>query len=148
MDTNPTFNKILLNLGAGTTPAPEGMVLPGWQEIRIDLVPPADFITDVRELPFLDDYVDCVFSSHLLEHLPEEDIVKTLTEWRRVLKPTGTLILAIPDIQAVAKEIIKGGVDTILYYTSIGTEIRAQDMLHGWQARINEGKEGMRHLCS
>lgn len=37
---------------------------------------------------------DAVFSSHLLEHMPDTE--KTLKEWWRVLKPEGYLILYLP----------------------------------------------------
>ena len=40
---------------------------------------------------------DCVYSSHLLEHFNYEDLPKILTEWMRVLKSGGHLILHVPD---------------------------------------------------
>jgi SAM-dependent methyltransferase len=39
---------------------------------------------------------DGVFSSHLLEHIPFEKVPATLTEWMRVLKPGGHLMLYLP----------------------------------------------------
>ena len=43
---------------------------------------------------FKDEVLDYVFSSHLVEHMP--DINKTITEWFRVLKPGGYLVLYLP----------------------------------------------------
>lgn len=43
---------------------------------------------------FADGAVDCVFSSHLLEHIA--DYEAALAEWWRVLRPGGTLILYLP----------------------------------------------------
>lgn len=41
--------------------------------------------------------MDFVYSSHLLEHIAPEKVVSTLREWSRVLKPSGYLILYLPD---------------------------------------------------
>lgn len=46
---------------------------------------------------FADCSHDTVFSSHLLEHIPYEKVPAVLTEWLRVLKPGGHLILYLPD---------------------------------------------------
>lgn len=40
---------------------------------------------------------DGVFSSHLLEHIPYEQVPKTLQDWCRVLRPGGHLMLYLPD---------------------------------------------------
>jgi predicted SAM-dependent methyltransferase len=40
---------------------------------------------------------DGVFSSHLLEHIPYENVADTLKEWCRVIKPGGHLMLYLPN---------------------------------------------------
>jgi predicted SAM-dependent methyltransferase/ADP-heptose:LPS heptosyltransferase len=40
---------------------------------------------------------DGVFSSHLLEHIPYENVPNTLREWTRVVKDGGHLMLYLPD---------------------------------------------------
>jgi 2-polyprenyl-3-methyl-5-hydroxy-6-metoxy-1,4-benzoquinol methylase len=50
---------------------------------------------DCTELPFDDDEFDRVVSFETLEHLAEHD--RLLSEFRRVLKPDGCLILSSPD---------------------------------------------------
>jgi ADP-heptose:LPS heptosyltransferase/predicted SAM-dependent methyltransferase len=40
---------------------------------------------------------DCVYSSHLLEHIPPENVTACLQEWMRVLKNGGYLVLYLPD---------------------------------------------------
>lgn len=49
---------------------------------------------DGLTLPFPDDSQDAVFSSHCLEHA--EDCRATITEWFRVLKAGGFLVIAVP----------------------------------------------------
>jgi len=54
-----------------------------------------DLVGDCERLDlFADQSIDVVFSSHLLEHC--EDYQRVLTEWWRVLKPGGRLILYLP----------------------------------------------------
>jgi|GEM_PF-6364929 len=51
---------------------------------------------DVTALPFPGRSFDFVFSSQLLEHLPFEDFGKALSEYGRVLRPEGRIILTVP----------------------------------------------------
>ena len=46
---------------------------------------------------FATEFVDCVFSSHLLEHIEYKKVHEVLTEWMRVLRKGGHLVLYIPD---------------------------------------------------
>jgi ubiquinone/menaquinone biosynthesis C-methylase UbiE len=50
---------------------------------------------DVRDLPFRDGSFDAVMCCYLLELLAQEDIVRTLREVRRVLRPGGTFSLVV-----------------------------------------------------
>jgi ubiquinone/menaquinone biosynthesis C-methylase UbiE len=50
---------------------------------------------DVRDLPFRDTSFDAVMCCYLLELLAREDIVRTLDEIRRVLRPGGTFSLVV-----------------------------------------------------
>lgn len=50
-------------------------------------------------LPFDDSSVDCVYSSHVLEHCYREDAQATLIEAHRVLKSGGWIRVAVPDLE-------------------------------------------------
>lgn len=87
-------DRVRLNLGAGHKH------LPGF--VNVDLtnnwssVEP-DVIADVTgPLPFPDEYADEVHAYHLLEHLPRWKAPDCLTEWVRVLKQGGMLVLELP----------------------------------------------------
>lgn len=54
-----------------------------------------DDATDLRL--FASDQYDFVYSSHVLEHIPFENVVKALKEWLRVIKPNGYLVMYLPD---------------------------------------------------
>ena len=46
---------------------------------------------------FSDDSVDLVYASHVIEYFDRQEVIKLLTEWKRVLKPNGVLRLAVPN---------------------------------------------------
>ncbi len=50
---------------------------------------------DARHMPFRNDSFDAVFCCYLLELLSGEDIVRTLREFRRVLRDRGHLTLVL-----------------------------------------------------
>ncbi len=90
----------LLDLGCGVKP-----FLPVYQNycessIGIDVVQTShgtemvDMIYDGKKIPFPDGEFDYVFSTEVMEHVPEpKDFLK---EIHRVLKPGGVLILTVP----------------------------------------------------
>ncbi len=83
-------DKVNLHLGCGKRH------FPGW--IHVDK---ADYKhidhQDVTKFPLLDNKVDTIYASHLLEYFDREEVVPVLQEWNRVLKPEGELYLSVPD---------------------------------------------------
>ena len=64
----------------------------------------AEFHTDARDLSlFADASVDAVFSSHLLEHFTREQVPEVLSEWSRVLKVGGHIVLYVPSANLYPK---------------------------------------------
>ncbi|MEV7218069.1 methyltransferase domain-containing protein [Kitasatospora cineracea] len=66
---------------------------------NIDLVPPADFLWDVREgVPLPDGTVELLFNEHFLEHIDYPRSAKGFAaESFRVLAPGGQVITGVPD---------------------------------------------------
>lgn len=57
-----------------------------------------DVRSDASDLSlFASNSLDFCFSSHLLEHFPPERVPEILTEWLRVIRPGGHLVLYLPD---------------------------------------------------
>lgn len=52
---------------------------------------------DVSKLPYADDSVDLIYSSHMIEYFDRQEIIDVIKEWHRVLKPNGILRIAVPD---------------------------------------------------
>jgi predicted SAM-dependent methyltransferase len=69
-----------------------GNRLEGWQnyDSEIDIAKPP--------LPFRDAYADFIFAEHVLEHVPLQEAIRFLRDCHRILKPGGTIRLAVPSI--------------------------------------------------
>lgn len=72
----------------------------GW--INVDLHSDiADLKCDLRKLEIASDSADAVAAIHVLEHFYEWEVAEVLTEWKRVLKPGGKMILEMPCMDKV-----------------------------------------------
>lgn len=106
-----------LNIGCGNR------FHPGW--INLDMQPrhPSVIRLDAgKPLPFPDDHFNIVYHSHVLEHIPRNEVPGFLSECRRVLKPGGLLRVAVPNLEEIAR----------LYVRALDESIRGDPQ---WQER-------------
>ena len=89
--------------------------------------PEADVQCSGDKLPYGDNTVDEIYSSHMLEHITKLDVPKFLKEWFRVLKSGGKLILRVPDLEWCCRY--------WLDHPGIGWEM---DIIYGGQSRNGE----------
>ena len=92
--------------------------LPGYYHVDALEFPHVDRVGPVDDLGFLEDNaVEHIYACHLLEHFSRKGHVDVLREWFRVLKPGGTLRIAVPDYEACARLYVAGalpnGLETI-----------------------------------
>jgi hypothetical protein len=90
---------IRLNLGCGVRVRPE--------YINVDARPRehVDVVADVRDLPFEPESVLEIYSTHLLEHFPVEELKQTvLPHWVSRLVPGGRFVAIVPDAQTMIAE--------------------------------------------
>jgi SAM-dependent methyltransferase len=109
--------KRIINLGAGASAKPN--------ELNVDLqkAPNVDFVCDIRKLP--DEWsnsFDVAKASHVLEHFDFGETGDVLVEWLRILKPGGKLEITVPDLQAVAEEMVKDRFDVLMQGNIYGDE--------------------------
>jgi predicted SAM-dependent methyltransferase len=75
---------------------------PDWKIFDIEMRPEVDYIGDAADLSqFEDESIDEIYASHVLEHFNyhlNNELILTLKEWHRVLKPNGKLMISVPDL--------------------------------------------------
>jgi predicted SAM-dependent methyltransferase len=57
---------------------------------------------DAKKLPFKNESVDYIYSSHTIEHFSHREVEQVLREWTRVLKEEGGIEIRCPDLRARA----------------------------------------------
>ena len=97
----------------------------GWKVLDIDPGPHVDFVGDCSDLSqFETASVDEIYLSHVLEHLGHQgEFAKALEGFHRVLKPSGSLSIGVPDMKTLcelftsseATPSVKFGVVNILF---------------------------------
>lgn len=68
---------------------------------------------DFCKLPFPENFADYIYSHHSLEHVRIDEVVPTLREWYRVLKPSGQLFVNVPDLLWTARKIVEKNGDLL-----------------------------------
>ena len=63
---------------------------------------------DIVNLPFEDDSVDLIYASHVFEYFDREEGFEVLKKWFSKLKPGGTLRIAVPDFESMARLYVGG----------------------------------------
>jgi predicted SAM-dependent methyltransferase len=87
---------IKLNLGSGSQPLPDFINL----DIKNN--------NSIFPLDYPNNFVDEIRASHILEHFSYGESINALKEWTRVLKPGGTLKIAVPDFAIIAEAFSNG----------------------------------------
>ena len=67
------------------------------------------FADATKKMQFQDNTVDCIYTSHMLEHLSRDEAIFFLTEAYRVLKKNAILRVAIPDLRKLIDCYINDG---------------------------------------
>jgi predicted SAM-dependent methyltransferase len=83
-----------LNVGCGKKPISHMI------NLNYEWYPFVDLTWDItKPLPLADSSLLGVYSEHVLEHLPFDSIPLILNDWKRVLKPGGTVRILVPDAE-------------------------------------------------
>jgi hypothetical protein len=90
---------IRVNVGSGHISVPD------YLNVDARELPGIDVVADVHNLPFGVGELSEIFSAHLLEHFPLEDLRrKLLPYWVTLLKDGGKIVAVVPDIETMVVE--------------------------------------------
>lgn len=56
---------------------------------------------DIDALIAPDNFAEIIYSCHVLEHIGHEEVLPTLRNWYRVLKPGGEVRISVPDLDRI-----------------------------------------------
>ncbi|MBT6051432.1 MAG: methyltransferase domain-containing protein [Candidatus Scalindua sp.] len=84
-----------INFGSGEKP------LPGYINVDMSEKCNPDFVWDVRNTPFPEEWVgaDRIEADNIFEHIEAETLIKVINECNRVLKPGGELWIRVPELR-------------------------------------------------
>jgi predicted SAM-dependent methyltransferase len=95
--------QLRLNLGCGH------IALDGYVNVDRRALPGVDIVSEVNALPLEAGVADEIFSSHLLEHFPEEQLRRELLPYYyELLKTGGSFRAVVPDAQAMISNYAEG----------------------------------------
>ncbi len=84
----------------------------GWELLNIQPGDGVDFVGDIKDLSqFSDNTFDLIYGSHVLEHIPQFQMVQTLAGMQRILTPQGRLLISVPDLETLCKLFINPELD-------------------------------------
>ncbi len=78
---------------------------PGWEVLDANPGPCVDHVGNASDLRrFEDGSFDQIYASHVVEHYDyQNQLLATLKEWYRVLRPAGMLCVSVPDLDVLAR---------------------------------------------
>jgi predicted SAM-dependent methyltransferase len=92
-------DNLRLNVGAGH------IVREGYLNVDSRELPGIDIVADVRALPFDEGGVKEIYSAHVLEHFPVEELRRVvLPRWASLLEDGGKLVSVVPDVETMVAE--------------------------------------------
>lgn len=144
--------KTLLHVGCGhkrIDQTTRGFNNTDWAELRLDIdesVQPDVVGTMIDMSSVISESVDAVFSSHNIEHLYPHEVPIAMSEFMRVLKPSGFAVITCPDLQSVCALVAEDKL-TETAYTSPAGPIAPLDILYGLRPSMESGNLFMAHRC-
>lgn len=145
-DIIPYFGNSNLDLGCGPSKVwPNFVGIDNGREkdlFGIQMKPDMVVGSCERLTMFADGAIDCVFSSHLLEHI--DDHAAALKEWWRLVRPGGHLILYLPHCDLYPRMGQPGSNPDHKHDFHPDDIIAAMGGLDGWDLVVNETRDELR----
>ena len=80
----------------------------GWSILNIQKNEGVDYVGDISDLSqFKDNSIDEIYASHVVEHINQKNISKTLSGIYRVLNDNGKFYVSVPDLDVLCRIFIE-----------------------------------------
>ena len=135
--------KTLLHVGCGPEDIShiKGFEIDDWKEIRFDIDESAnpDIVGSLTDMKLVETAsVDAIYSAYNIDHIFPHEVPIALSEFYRVLKDDGLVVIKCPDIQRVCEAIVQDKLLDTLYESPIGP-VSAIDIMYGNRKEISAG---------
>lgn len=106
----------------------------GWVNVDTNPKWTPDIVADGASLPmFADNSVDLIVISHGLEHFALGRADSMLKECHRILSPGSSLVVTVPDQEALARAWLEGRIDDYIYTVNqMGAYMDSDADCHRW----------------
>lgn len=104
--STPERKNVRLNLGCGNDIKKDYINIDRYNNTGL-----VDLKCDLAAIPFLDETVDEIYTSHVFEHIPINDVYGVLEEWERVLRLDGKIVMFLPNLEKEVKIWLEAPVD-------------------------------------
>ena len=95
---DPNREKVKINLGCGND------IRKGYINVdKYNNTGLVDYQWDLAKLEVEDGSVDEIFTAHVFEHIPFNEVYGVLEEWHRALRLGGEIVIYLPNLEAEAK---------------------------------------------
>ena len=142
--------KKLLHVGCGQldkSHTTAGFNSDDWEETRYDIdesVRP-DIIGTMTDMSMIETgSFEGLYSSHNIEHLPPHEVGVALSEFKRILRPDGIVVITCPDLISISALIVQDKLTDTAYISTAGP-ITPLDMLYGHIDSLKRGHSHMAH---
>jgi SAM-dependent methyltransferase len=139
---SPTTDATVLNVGFGglhIKEMPHTEIFADMREITLDIDNKfnPDIMADITNISHIpNNYINCVYTSHMIEHIDYFKVPLVLRELLRICKPEGFVRIITPNLQTIGEYITKGDLLTPVY-DSDGGPISAIDIIYGHRHSVH-----------
>jgi predicted SAM-dependent methyltransferase len=139
---HPTTDNTVLNVGFGGSPLKHMLYVEDFSDMRevtldIDKKYNPDILADITNISHIpDNFVNCAYTSHMIEHIDYFKVPIVISELLRICKPGGYVRILTPNLQVIGEKIASGDLLEVVYESN-GGPISPIDIIYGHRHSVH-----------